>query len=559
MKLRKNLKRVLSRAGNLRSVSDIMTRNASLSVFSTNDAALIFSYVKNCKRSFIAGMSAEELHVQCFKVISQEYSPSAVKHVEQKLKLFFAVDIVIWVEGKLRGSQVRASPNGLLDLTRLFIATISDIRFRPLTAKELSHARCEVVFVKSQGEELSSAHSRMPLDTSYAYRASVSSFDAWYMPPTFNVRYYRTVHEALTSLYEDKLSGLATQGVRYFRHNVLDFIEDVDGTALPIKGTLIRREQSFTLANDSRLERAVAGLTQLCQHIRDDGSVRVGIPASGGVDLEQMDYIRTAYTLYALSVARSALKEGWSSYHEEKFQIVATFLRQEVVLSDKVPHEERLYALIYMSLAVKHRENAVYAEGTADAFEEILAKQLEEVKEVSLILTLAYYYQSRKTDTGEVHANLLFEKVFVDLEDKQGRGISIDYATYAGLLYAAKSKESHLARKGARLLTLFKSLLREDGLFPASSTHHHFYARGSSRLFEVCATLQDFKEAKEIALSLLGGIESLRYDATTLFCVPKELHAHFMDGIRESENDRSVYADAQGHYIVGMLNLLRHQ
>ncbi len=486
------------------------------------------------------------------------------------------LDVAVWVNGRLRGSCVvensRFLKKGLVEAA---VGAARDSRFKPLVHNELSRARIEVTLMSdlrvSMGEDLF-GEKRILVDKGYILQRGNSS--GYFLPEVFNVHHFRGLTDFLEKLAREK-AGLSEKAwhdgkteIRLFE--VVDFIEDHGKNGfsnlwgpLAVSETDFGNKESAKFLSE-RLKMAGDWLVNIQE--KDGNFPPITNPLSGCQT--QVDWPRSAFSGWSLAELGLFLKENkyleaakiHLSYivrhlNEEFlrgipsfFLLTAAYAGQEALALFRADKGGSYYKTA-IDLSQKILNVIGDAEFDAITFQQIagyfaeLAHYENKFLESSVVFSrqaAGFFEDCLKNKRGidlAVHAELvnLFEKLFWLTQDNAYRVFSM---------------------KVSRWLLRYQLLHGPGGIwgpFAESPESDFVYTRGTGKIFEVLASLVEYRENAQKALAWLL---AMQYTEENTFFVPQEFCSKIIGGFRHDYFNQEAWIDAAGHFIAGGIKYL---
>ena len=472
------------------------------------------------------------------------------------------VDVALWVDGRLRGSQVIENRPLWEGIVEGAIGASRDRRFKPVDLSDLQRARIQITLMLNPRVPLTNTDKRAGrILPEKGYCLMSGSAKGWYLPEVFNVRRFRTLSDLVENLAQEKagISVADASKAEVFIFEVNDFIESADHShALSLRGPVVVENSEFripatdsSLAGKQNLElRLKAAADWLCRIQEPDGNMPPIIdPLTGRAT--QIDWPRLVFTAWALAeFGKTQPENKYMSAARKAFAYAKRFFLDA---PRSLPLYDQNLSLAYLGqLAITLKEphearacaDRISSTAAPPPFEPILFAQ------ISSFLTAC-----AATDRGYLERAKYYATVaYTEFEKARANKAEMVLAAWAELantfsrLSGATRDESY-SDNSRKIAAWLEDQQLPDGAFPTSVKNGFAYSRGTSKILEVLArTGQSDQKAIEKAIEWLA---AMQYDTENSFFVSKQVQPVIIGGFRHDYLNQEVWIDAAGHFLLG--------
>ena len=454
------------------------------------------------------------------------------------------VNIALWVEGVLRGSQIvagRSLKNGLVEAARM---TLADPRFKPITPEELQSVRIQIGLINPLRVPLSETiRAQNRILPEKGYLLSFKEKKGWFLPEVLNVRRFRNLHELLMNLAEEKAGIDVTliRSARVILFKVEDFIESEDhARSIHLYGSM--PVPVLNVADrDVRFRAAADWLVSLQE---EDGNIPPIIGPLTGRSA-QIDWPRLAFTGWALAEFGKVVHEDiYRAVAEKAFAFLRTYLLD---VERAIPHRE--LSLAYFG-RLAHALDHGYEARSAASLLVMKAPQLT-FDAITFAQIAGFLRLIHSKESSEVVAILeqTLKKTFLDLHQKK---TPMSLAAWAELAPLFNESDPTFSQEVYQWLL---SLQLENGAFPDTTTSDFVYTRGTGKIFEALAYVgAGYKEPIEKSLAWLF---SMQYTQDNMFFIPVDMRPRMLGSFRHDYTNQEAWIDSAGHILLGAARLKR--
>lgn len=501
------------------------------------------------------GLSAEEKRIalkiarealQKFLAGGERPSPEHFRNLAQRFYQRTDLDVALWTEGRLRGSQIIENRHLGEGIAEAAVSASRDVRFKPLSLEELDRTRIEVTLISPLRIPLSpTERERNLIYPEKGYVLEHGDRQGWFLPEIHNVRRFRILEAFLGELAHDKagLPPASHVAAKVCIFEVDDFIDSADWQrALTLWGPIVKLEEETDILNQSNLlPRLRAAADWLCRIQEPDGNIPpITDPLSGRQT--QIDWPRLAFAAWALAEFGKAAGEGRYTEAADKS---CAYLRTHLVpkLRLQAPHLDltlTYYGELCLSIGNLH-DVATVAAKILSRLDQLRFEPIAFAQIASFLKRLSQEVAQSGTYFGKL-AEVLRE----NFEASIARRVPMDLAAWAELVNVFVGVDQEFSEKVAEWL---RSQQLPNGVFPQSTASDFAYTRGTGKVFEILS-LGSGKHAETITRALRW-LFSLQYDNENTFFVPKEVRPKIIGGFRHDYFNHETWIDAAGHLLLG--------
>lgn len=503
------------------------------------------------------------------------------------------LDVTIWVKGQLRGSSIVKGKRLSDGIVEASLNAIHDFRFKPISKKELSVARIEIIIFLNDrlilNHEFIRENKILP---DKGYFLSLGNKSGWFLPEVFNVRRFSDSREFLRDLASEKAglpkNSYLSRKTKIEIFSIIDFIEgekqesnfDLWGPVLLPKKDNIKEENIFSEDDfERRLRKAGDWLLEMQEE--DGNFVPIINPLNGFTT--QIDWPRATLSAWSLTELSKSIGENkYLEAAEKYFYFFKKYLQDRNYL-----FSNRLLVLAYageiaLSLSEKDEKYIKEAENLAQSiltsFQNMPKTDPITIEQSLSFLSAWIIFQKSKEviiaeDLSETIKELTdyLKKEFELKSAKQ----DCNLAVWAELVHSlsdlfsisGNSSDQEFIFKLTDWLINFQN---NDGSFAGTNNDSNFvYTRGTAKIFEVLPDAIKraieageelrIKKYKKTAGSCLTWLELMQYDENNVFFVRPDLREEIIGGFRHDYMNQEAWIDAAAHFILGGTRILKLQ
>ena len=475
--------------------------------------------------------------------------PQKGVEVPSRFFLFADVNVVVWINGRLRGSRIvekDSLKNGIERATR---EAIIDSRFKSVDTKELPHARLQIGLLHPLRLPMTLTMKKdKRIFAEKGYVVSLGTKRGWFLPEIFNVRRFRDMGGLLGSLTKEKAgidqADIHKADIRVFE--VEDFIESNEGAnAISLMASMPKPNESY-LAEECD-KRVQAAADWLCRIQEPDGNIPPIIDPLTGRE-HQVDYVRLAFCAWALAEFGESLDNA--RYARAAKKALAFLESQLHNAAPPIPH--RLLALAYTGrLALVLRREAYAITVSKFILEELPRIVFDPISHAQIagFLELMDIPLEYTQQLAMLKQNL--KERFYALR-RENEPMSL--ASWAELAALFKENDPIFSREVSDWLVSQQS---EIGAFPDSAVSDFVYTRGTGKIFEVLALDSEYN--KETIEKILVWLFSMQYTPDSAFFVPDDIKPRILGSLRHDYLNQESWIDAVGHLLLGVARLKKER
>jgi Squalene-hopene cyclase C-terminal domain len=467
------------------------------------------------------------------------------------------VDVILWVDGHLRGSQYVEGKPLLESLYEAVIRSCADTRFKPISSREYERVRIEVVIISPVLLPIGKSElAQNEINPEYAYLGvSVEGRRGWFVPATLNCRVFKDLDHYLRSLSEEKLhiSSKEIKSVQFYKAVVTDFIDSYDhGSAIALAGVRVMDTASTEVVKEELVAQALDFLLR----IQDEDGNFAPIISPFTIGRPVVDWVRSAFQLYALSLACSKYphltkKNAYQAAADASY----LYLKSHLYNNKSISNMGRCLGLIYLYKVACLRSEQAECQKLHTIIVDLFAKLPYEP-----ILFTQYgihILSSQLSRTEEVKlAVQAVEKVLADFTHRQETNSWLELALYADLPNALKNASIRtgnkiLSKAGEAAYHWFLRQQKADGSFVGMVGLQFAYTRGTGKVLEALA-VYGLPDSDPVFQKTLQWLNSLQYTQENSYFVPKDLQGKILGSFRHDEQNATVWLDSSAHYLVAI-------
>lgn len=455
------------------------------------------------------------------------------------------VDVVLWVDGELRGSQIvhrKPFKEAVVDAVR---KSYNDERFPKITEDELSRVRIEIVFLHTL--HLPLTYKEMHEDTIYynkRYQSEVDYKTIQYIPAVFNCREFRSLFYFLEQLFLEKSrSILSTKKLKtVFISEVSSYIESEDHKSIyGCDGPIPQVVNGSTF--QEKIDEYIKGNILYLRNNQDihGNIIAIHNPVTGVFKHE--DIVRLSFMTYALFY----------------YNFIGNDIHSRMVAEKSFLYlKSRLYGQIYLSVSEDILSHIYFARAAKLCNEMYVFRK--SMYHIERLFSSAPYdpilysqYALILLDEGmKEKASELIITIFKDFTAKEKNKNEISLAEYAELpkllLYVMGEHRDYCARESKRIVTWYLTQQNSDGSFYSSSTHKVPYTRGTAKVLEALVGLDNIDI--EALYKTLVWCMNMQYTRESCYFIPKVNQDISLGGMRESYGGGDIWIDGVGHMLL---------
>ncbi len=468
------------------------------------------------------------------------------------------VDVTLWVNGQLRGSQIVFDSTLIEGLKQASIKAISDDRFKPIQPHEISQLKIEIALLSSL---------KIPLfkheiikNEIYAEKGycitSKSGDSGWFVPAVFNCTSFSNLADLVLRLSSEKVKINQNDAIQeIFTYEVDDFIESNSiKNPLSLRGPVVVNTDVKNLTSQEIITELVKGSVDFLSNCQEeDGNIVPIIEPLTGKS-SQIDWLRLAFTVFALT------SYGTSSQNKHCIEIAKEayrFLNDNFSNLENQPPYIQCLTCIYTTRAEKN----LFLDEKRNKFE---------LKIVPLINTLPYepilYSQyalyllevSHNNELKRKETKKCLEIILNDFEEQRKINSKISLASYPELINLLKKIDVESNNtKADEILSWYLKQQLPNGSFPAYPGSSISLTRGTAKILEV---LVGHLEPSHIAtVQGLSWLHSMQYRIDNTYFIKGELRKDICGGFRHDYFNQSAWIDASAHLLIVTTNFLKNK
>ncbi len=468
------------------------------------------------------------------------------------------VDVVLWVDGELRGSRIVESlPLGDA-IEEATILACRDERFKPVSFEELNSTTIEIAILSNLRIPLLKKEKASNfIYTEKGYLMSVGGRRGWFLPAVFNCVSFSGLNDFLVNLIEKKIgisrSFLSNALVEIFE--VDNFIESTKKRPLSLNGPIVLSSCGVPEKDIySRFyESANNSADFVCRIQENDGNIPPIInPLSGKIS--QIDWVRMALTAWSLSLWGETTK---NSLYKESARKSFVYLKENLYDHPNIPTYSRCLSLIYyrrLSVVLGENEEAEKSGKMIIGLIPNLDYEPILYSQIAIHLMDVASQDNDYLKNGEELVGIVSE----DYEKGIKEG-GLELARYPELIYlfneiGKKTNNKELLANASKINDWYVSKQLKDGSFPSKDGSAFSYVRGTGKIFEVLSL--DLEKNKKVIEKTMLWIMDTQYTKENTFFIKNDIKEKILGGFRHDNLNQEVWIDATAHILIGA-SLLR--
>lgn len=464
-------------------------------------------------------------------------------NLSQRFFLSADVNVAIWLNGELRGSQIAEGRSFRDGLEEAVSRALADARFKPVAPDEFQDVRIEIAIMSPLRVALSTrARKQNRIFPEKGYLLALGGRRGWFLPEVFNVRNFHTLDDMLANLAEEKAgvsaAAVGTSDIRIFETH--DFIESEDhAKAISLAGSM----PSPAPVGDTR-EKYKEVANWLCSMCEPDGSIRP-IASPNMRRVTQIDWPRGAFSAWALFEFGTAVGEPrYRAIAEKSYAYFRSYLF------------DREKAVLHRELALAYLGRLAHALGKISDVHAISASLLSAIPQVAfepiLYAQIAGFLRSLGESVAVNGASELEQALKKNFEDLRASNASMSLASWAEIASLFERTDPSFSRAAYQWIVTQQL---PSGAFPDTTGSDFVYTRGTGKIVEVLSRKpSEFKEPIEKALAWLF---SMQYTHENMFFIPTNARSHMLGSFRHDYMNQDAWIDAAGHVLLAAARLAK--
>ena len=430
------------------------------------------------------------------------------------------VDVVLWVNGALRGSQIVEEMSCLEALYNATRRAREDMRFKPVAPTEYSQTRIEITFMSELRLPLTKLEwKRNEIYPEKAYTVTVGSERGWYVPAVFNCRTFSNLKNFSENLLSEKVRTERTDSHGEIKVcDVIDFIENIDTNDVhTLRGpVLAMNEDGIENKEHSGLLSHVGVAMDYAVRIQDtDGSFPV-IVSPFTIEQPRLDWVRSGALLLGMARALDSFPKFkdapayWESL-ERGYTYLSTYLYTHQTMDDQI----RCATLLYVhDIAVIKKDEAEIGRSHQKIIDLIPKCRYNPILCTQIGVHLLAH--KKATQVEKEMGVTIAEQVLADFDTKRSNTENtLDLASYAdlpNLLVSASTMDgkSNLNNRGEEIFEWYMSTQNEDGSFPIRQHATYSYTRGTGKILEALSRKR-LSDTDTEFIKALAWLHSMQY------------------------------------------------
>ncbi len=472
------------------------------------------------------------------------------RYLEEKVN----VDVTLWVNGLLRGSQIIFDKTFLEGIRMATLKAANDSRFEKLKTSDLPKTTIQItvlhkLIIPLRLEEVKNNE----VYPEKGYQINASGKKGYFLPAVANCIKLDNLDKFTNRLLTEKLSLVDNSQLEdIFVYEVNDFIESPQTKPLDLVGPVVERS---IISEDQLISSIInSSLIFLKKMQGADGNVIARLNPTDGSYIKT-DWTRLAYTALSLAAIYTETKNPLA---EELVASISNFL-EENLLSCEILEVTRCSALL------THRETLLKLNKLEKipSYEKYLLEKLPNFTYDSILYAqYAHFLLSiTKQDKKYLHtAEQLVLQIWLDFKDMLAKNHSFELAGFPELIPLLTGIGNDLNNdkysSGAEeILDWYLNQQLPDGSFPGRNNKIFTYTRGTSKIFEVLVQFPEFLEINR--LKTLSWLYNMQYVEENTFYINSKYKDLVLGGFRHDVFDHSVWIDSNAHVLYGISFLLR--
>lgn len=455
------------------------------------------------------------------------------------------IDVVLWVDGKLRGSQIvtkKPFKDAVIDAVK---KSYNDSRFSKITEDELNRVRIEVVFFQSLLMPLT--NKEIQRDIIYytkRYQSEVDNKKIQYIPTVFNCREFLSLFSFLEELFLEKSQSiLSTKKLKtVFISEVSSYIESEDHKSVIECNGPIPQVVTTAMFQEKMDEYVQANILYLKNNQDMYGNIPAVVNPINNFSKSE-DVVRLCFVTYSLFYYDCVGNDTDAREVAEKSFL---YLKNRLYEQTHLPAGELMLSYIYFARAAKLCKEMEASRKSVDHIEVLFSSA-----EYNSIL-YSQYARFLLEEGMKEKAFSLIEKIFQDFVTKEKSKKEISLAEYAELpellLHIEGGNRDYYTRESKRIVSWYLTQQNSDGSFYSSSINTVPYIRGTGKVLEVLAGLDDV-EIGSIDKAMVWCM-NMQYTKESSYFIPKETQGRSLGGLRHDYGGYDIWIDAIGHMLM---------
>ena len=499
------------------------------------------------EQKFALNLSRNSLELEIFK---NKIEKNIFKRFDEKCD----IDVTLWVNGKLRGSQIVfgfSFYEGIIEATK---RAYNDDRFSKITKEEIKDTRIEIVILNSLQMPLlyKDVERNIPLHDK-AYSVSVNEKIGFYLPATFNCVHFQSLYNLAELLFFEKIS--LEFSPKFFKNifigETCGYIESFNyKKSFELNGPIpqIYNSMDFKIYYNKTID----GFLRYLERIQDkNGNLLTKVNPLTGL-AKNDDFIRLCFTTYSLFYYFNYKNDLRSRKIAER-----GFIYIKNVIKDRIfdSNSSKVMAYIYYARSAKlygddkeYQKSLMIINNLFDSctFSPILYSQYV------LLLLCENSFDKEKVEK-------LVSNVLSSFKDKEKRNEEIDLASYAELskllleTSVFSKDEDYFKKESERIVKWYLDKQNEDGSFYSSSYNTFSYTRGTGKILEVLIGLEGISKEK-IEKAFVWSM-NMQYNGENNYFIPKDFQSICNGGLRHDYFNQEIWIDGIGHLLIAFANL----
>lgn len=521
----------------------------------------------------------EKIDKEAFLHVLTLYKQEHLLSLEQEaiFTQICGVDVAIWVDGELRGSQIVDGKQCLYGLYVASLRSTEDIRWKPIDSEDMSRSRIEVTLFGDLRVPLAiSEIEKNEIYPEKGYCVTVNAKTGWYLPAVFNCRAFNGLQDFLTSLTLEKVGVINKLSPRaIFIFEVDDFIEDSKHTGvLALRGPIIEHARSHTENIDSIDSKVVGDFTKenIRKYAKRAFDYAIQIQKADGffsvcnspftAENKSADWARSACLTHALALSEVTFTLGYE--YKECVTKGYAYLKKYIYTHKTMTPQVRCLSLVYYYKAAYVLNDIEQMKKSHAIIISLLGTlQYEPIMYTNIALHI--FNCGDSTDEEKKKAQHFAQLVLADFEHKieilkNSKKINpsdtIDLASYADLpeLLSALNKatgDGRTIKKRQEISSWYYAAQLADGSFPISPHSHFRYTRGTSKILESLSK-EGLKSTDDVYKKTLSWLHSMQYGEEEQYYISNHIHDNLHGSFRHDYANATAWIDSTAHYLLAL-------
>lgn len=455
------------------------------------------------------------------------------------------VDVVMWVNGKVRGSIIKRGLPFNNAVISSALASLRDSRFKPIERSELNLLTIEINILSDLYIPIPQFSNHDYIDGHKGYFVTYNHKSGWYLPAVFNAQKYNDLPHLLYELAFKKASienrNLNSEAFSMFE--VCTFVEKTPNAMV----------SNITVESD--MDKIISAADWLVRIQYTSGFMPTVI-SPYGYTKDKADWVRMALVAYALKLYGLTV-------HIEQYAMAANttyaYIRDTIDTLALLPRNTYTLTIIYLCKVAILDNNL---EELNKLFKKIETELV--VSDFSIIAQLqlaSFFLEMPHRETKfELMALNIIESQFdawENLSSKMGNVLSYaEYAELIPLLYSLSAKnntpKNNFHEKYKKIVSWYTDNQLPNGAFPNTTESSYTYTRGTGKIVEALAI---DKENLEMALKGLQWVMGLQYTNDNLYNIHPTERDSFLGSLMHDHTDHSAWTDSVSHILIGAARL----